>query len=230
MSGSCSKKPELPNGSAGRSFIVKIWGEGWKVHDFLWLIRGGNRKISRAPEVTVFPLGEGLASYKRTRRYHYVHPLRRNQYSPLAVLLFLDCSIFVPAFPVFPKATVGICTLELRMVKEAEWSPFPTNKKLCLVTQSSPTLCDPIDCSPPGSSVDRNSPGKNSGVGCHALLQGIFPTQGSNPGLRHCKWILHHLSHQGSPKQETGDRERISTWESLTGSCSISLGSRCLSA
>ena len=139
MSGSCSKKPELPNGSAGRSFIVKIWGEGWKVHDFLWLIRGGNRKISRAPEVTVFHLGEGLASYKRTRRYHYVHPLRRNQYSPLAVLLFLDCSIFVPAFPVFPKATVGICTLELRMVKEAEWSPFPTN--------------NPMDCSMPGLPV-----------------------------------------------------------------------------
>ena len=40
-----------------------------------------------------------------------------------------------------------------------------------------------------------NSPGKNTGVGCHALLQGIFPTQGSNPGLPHCRWILYHLSH-----------------------------------
>ena len=35
-------------------------------------------------------------------------------------------------------------------------------------------------------------------VGCHALLQGIFPTQGSNPGLSHCRWILYYLSHQGS--------------------------------
>jgi len=40
-----------------------------------------------------------------------------------------------------------------------------------------------MDCSPPGSSVHGDSPGKNTGVGCHALLQGIFPTQGLNPGL-----------------------------------------------
>ena len=43
--------------------------------------------------------------------------------------------------------------------------------------QSSLTLCDPMDCSPPGSSVHEDSPGKNTGVGCHALLHGIFPTQ-----------------------------------------------------
>ena len=55
-------------------------------------------------------------------------------------------------------------------------------------------------CSPPGSSVHGDSPGKNTGVGCHALLQGIFPTQGSNPGLSHCRQILYQLSHQGSPK------------------------------
>ena len=46
-----------------------------------------------------------------------------------------------------------------------------------------PTLCDPMDCSPPGSSVHGDSPGKNTGVGFHALLQGIFSTQGWNPGL-----------------------------------------------
>ena len=39
---------------------------------------------------------------------------------------------------------------------------------------------------------------QNTGVGCHALLQGIFPTQGSNPGLPHCRQILYHLSHQGN--------------------------------
>ena len=43
-------------------------------------------------------------------------------------------------------------------------------------------------------------PDKNTGVGCHALLQGIFPTQGSNPGLLHCRQILYCLSHQGSPR------------------------------
>ena len=44
-----------------------------------------------------------------------------------------------------------------------------------------------------------NSSGKNTGVGRHPLLQGIFPTQGLNPGLLCCSWILYHLSHQGSP-------------------------------
>ena len=57
-----------------------------------------------------------------------------------------------------------------------------------------------MDCSPPGSSVHGDSPGKNTGVGCHVLLQGIFPTQGSNPGLPHCRWILYQLSHKGSPR------------------------------
>ena len=61
---------------------------------------------------------------------------------------------------------------------------------VCLVTQLCPTLCNPIGYSPPGSLVHGNSPGKNTGVACHALLQGIFPTQGSNPRLLHCRWIL----------------------------------------
>ena len=50
---------------------------------------------------------------------------------------------------------------------------------------------DPVDCSPPDSSVHGNSPGKNTGGGCHALLQGIFPTQ-------HCRRILYWLNHQSS--------------------------------
>ena len=45
-----------------------------------------------------------------------------------------------------------------------------------------------------------NSPGQNTGVGSLSLLQGIFPTQGSNPGLLHCRWILYQLSHKGSPR------------------------------
>ena len=70
---------------------------------------------------------------------------------------------------------------------------------LCLVTQSCPTLCDPRDCSWPDSSVHGDSPGKNTGVGCHALLQRIFPTQGLNPSLPYCRQILYCLRHQGSP-------------------------------
>ena len=59
-----------------------------------------------------------------------------------------------------------------------------------VITQSCPTLCDPTDSSPPGS-FPWDSPGKNTGVGCHFLLQGICLTQGLNPGLLHC-------SHQGN--------------------------------
>ena len=53
--------------------------------------------------------------------------------------------------------------------------------------------------SPPGSSVHGDSPGKDTGVGCHALVQGIFPTQGPNPCLLQCRQILYRLSHQRSP-------------------------------
>ena len=110
-----------------------------------------------------------------------------------------------------------------------------------LVNQSCLTLQDPVDGSPPGSSVhgilqvrvpewvafpspeDLPNPGieprspalqadslpaepqgtpKNTGVGSLSLLQQIFPTQELNWGLLHCRWILYHLSHQGSPSIE----------------------------
>ena len=51
-----------------------------------------------------------------------------------------------------------------------------------------------------GSCLYGESPGKNTGVDCHILLQGIFPTQGSNPGLPHCRRILYQLSHKGIPR------------------------------
>ena len=69
----------------------------------------------------------------------------------------------------------------------------------CAVFNRSVVLCNPRDCSPPGSSVHGDSPGKYTAVDCYALLQGIFPTQGLKPGLPHCRWILYNLSYQGSP-------------------------------
>ena len=57
-----------------------------------------------------------------------------------------------------------------------------------LVTHLCLALCDPMDC-------PWDSPGKNTGVGCHSLLQGIFPTQGLSPSLLHCRQILYHLSY-----------------------------------
>ena len=62
---------------------------------------------------------------------------------------------------------------------------------LMLVAQSCLTLCDPMDCSLPGSSVYGMSPGKNAGMGSPSLLQGIFPTQVLNPGLLRCRQILY---------------------------------------
>ena len=61
--------------------------------------------------------------------------------------------------------------------------------------QLCPTLCDPMNFSPLGSSLHGDSPGKDTGLGCCALLQGIFPTQGSNLSLLwllHCRQILYH--------------------------------------
>ena len=71
------------------------------------------------------------------------------------------------------------------------------------VTQSCPTLCDPMDYSLPGSSVHGILQAKqNTGVGSRSLLQRIFPTQGLNPGLLHCRQILFLLSHQGTPEEQ----------------------------
>ena len=67
-----------------------------------------------------------------------------------------------------------------------------------LVTQSCRTLCNPMDYSLPGFSVHGDFPDKNTAVGCHFLLPGIFPTQGSNLGLLHCRQILYQQSHWGS--------------------------------
>ena len=53
--------------------------------------------------------------------------------------------------------------------------------------------------------LSMDSPAKNTGVGCHALLQGIFPNKGLNQGLPLCRWILYHLSHQVTPRGIWGD-------------------------
>ena len=127
------------------------------------------------------------------------------------------------------------------------WALYPST--LCLVTQSCLTLCDPMDCSPPGSSVHGDSPAKNTEVGCPppgdlpnpeieprsprlwadslpfeppekpkntgvgslSLLQGIFPTQESNQGLLHCRWILYQLSCQGIPPTYSATAKSLPT-------------------
>ena len=100
------------------------------------------------------------------------------------------------------------------------WKPCKkTKKKKKKVTKSKlvrfvAQLCLSL-WNPSGSSVHGNSPGKNTGVGCNSLLQGLFPIQGLNLGLLHCRQILYHLSHQGS-KTSHNIRRVNSSWKCIT--------------
>ena len=94
------------------------------------------------------------------------------------------CDVFTDSASLSFHTTVITTTAEVRdgtrntSLKEAFSLPAMT---VHAVAQSCLTLCDPMDCSPPGSAVRRDR--KNTGVGCHDLLQGIFLTQGLNPNL-----------------------------------------------
>ena len=83
----------------------------------------------------------------------------------------------------------------MRLLISKEHQCSPQFFIVVLVAQSCLTLCDPMDCSLLGFSVYGIFPGKNTGVGHHSLLQGIFLTQESNLGLFHCRQILYCLSH-----------------------------------
>ena len=75
-------------------------------------------------------------------------------------------------------------------------------KLKCLVAHLCLTLCDPMDCSPPRLFSLWDSSGKDTGVRCHFLFQGIFPIHGLNLGILHCRQILYHLSHKGRRMSE----------------------------
>ena len=69
---------------------------------------------------------------------------------------------------------------------------------MCVILSHVQLFCNPLDC----SLCPWNFPGKNTGVGCHSLCQGIFPNQKSNLGLLHCGQILYHLSHQWTKQED----------------------------
>ena len=78
--------------------------------------------------------------------------------------------------------------LENKMFINPDGTLFTSENESCSVMSDS--------VRPHGLYIPWNSPGRNTGVGSCSLLQGIFPTQGSNPGLLHCRWILYQLSHK----------------------------------
>ena len=81
-------------------------------------------------------------------------------------------------------------------------SPCAQRLSCWLVAQSFLTLCNPMDCSPPYSSVHGISQARIPGVGSHFLLQGIFPTQGWNLSLLHWQACSLPLSHERSPRHK----------------------------
>ena len=98
----------------------------------------------------------------------------------------MDCS--PPGFSVLGDSQARIL----------EWVSMPSSKDIPNpgIKPRSPALqVDSLPIEPPGKPQNTGV-----GVGSHFLLQGIFPTQGWNLGLSHCRWILYHLSHQGSPR------------------------------
>ena len=102
-----------------------------------------------------------------------------------------------------------ISIINVKEERWLEWNWFkqckPTNSNtkithMYVLFCSVASLCNPMDCSLPGSSVHGNSPGKNTGVDCYALLQCIFLTQGLKPGVLHCRQILWTSEPPGKPK------------------------------
>ena len=95
-------------------------------------------------------------------------------------------------------SSVHICACSLFFV----YSDLRRRYPLCCAVLSCSVVLDPVTpwTAPARLLCPWHSPGKNTGVGCHALLQGILPAQGSDPGLLYCSQVLYWLSHRGSPR------------------------------
>ena len=89
-----------------------------------------------------------------------------------------------------------------KYVYENSPSSIIHNSQKLFESESRSVLSDSLR--PHGLYSPWNSPGQHTGVGSCSLLQGVFPIQGSNPGLLHCRWILYQLSHLGSHQENSG--------------------------
>ena len=128
------------------------------------------------PRIFLLHLPLGRVNHQWARKLGFSRKMKQGWYTASLSLLYPEA-----------QATRHVCTLQNKCnqqpLSQQQWV-WPSQRwglsngaVLCLVPQSCPTLCDPMHHSPPGSSVHRDSPDKNTGVGCHVLLQGIFPTQ-----------------------------------------------------
>ena len=124
------------------------------------------------------PLSLGFSRQEHWSGLPFPSPMRESEVPQLCPTLSdpMDCSL-----PVLEWGAIAF--------SETMHTPL-----LCVCAQSCPTLCDSMDCNPPDS-----FPGKNTGVGCHSLLQGIFPTQGWSLGLLHWQVDSLPVSQPGKP-------------------------------
>ena len=124
-------------------------------------------------------------------------PTLGNEFSFLFLILW-----HAESFSSFSHLRVHLCFILSFSQSAIYWAP-PTAKHCWRCSRWSRSVVSdslrPYGLSPTRLLHPWNFPGQSTGVGCHFLLQGIFLTQGLNPGLLHCRQILNWLSHQGSP-------------------------------
>ena len=97
------------------------------------------------------------------------------------------------------KSVLTTCLLHVLLKRHLLFPLLPQPLLVLFSHYPAHLFCDHMDYGPPGSFCPQDSPGKNTGVGCHFLLQGIFSTQGSNLHLLHWQADSLPLSHLGSP-------------------------------
>ena len=146
-------------------------------------------KIPRTEELGVGYYPWGCKESGMTEHLHFLHFLSLLVRGRARIwTLVVKCMLFFFCGHAAHLSWTRIWTYAL----SSNESTSPNHLREVKVTQSCPTLCNPMD-------TPWNSPGQNTGLGSCSLLHGVFPTQGLNPGLSHCRWILYQLNHQEIP-------------------------------
>ena len=165
--------------------------------------RGTKFKLMIVPleEITTVP-GRDKTYTRQQRQSDYKSVLTSTSWSVLCWKLVPSLQLIFPSWVSVPRFLKGAFSSVPHgvIVENAKDDPGKVpDTVLCLVTQLCPTLW-PQGLQPTRRLCPRDSPGKNIGSGCHAVLQAIFSTQGLNPDPLYCRWILYCLNHQGTPK------------------------------